>query len=600
MSWILAPVLWVWHRIRDAFNAIVTIVVMFFMIGIVAGLLGSGAETGVPSNAVLSLDLRRGYSDQPTAPGFPTFAQDLSIIDIVQALARAENDDRVKGIYMRVGGAGFMYAHVQELRDALKSFRSKGKFVLAHAQAFYGNGMSEYYVASAADEIWLQPGSEVNAAGIASYTVFMKGLFDKIDAVPQMEQRYEYKNAANVFNQTDYTDAHREATTRYMQALFDAAKADIAADRKMAPEGFGELLNSAPFTSDEAKGVKLIDQLGYDDDAKKAAKDKAGTDGELVDLAAYYQLEGSPYYNPLGADGTIALINGEGTIFDGESSADPFSNETGMGGDTIAEAIRAATEDSDVKAILFRVNSPGGSAIASDQILDAVKKAQAAGKPVIVSMAGVAASGGYYVSLSADKIFAYPTTITGSIGVVYGKIALGGTYRLVGLQPKGIKLGGPTADQQNEFEVFTPEQQVAVKKQLDFIYGDFTGKVAEGRKLPLEEVQRIARGRVWAGTDAKQLKLIDEFGGFRAALAEAVKEGGLSPDAKIHLKNFTGPRSFWEEFGAWTRGASTAMRVLGTLDRIMATEPVKTVLTEAEVAAAIEGPQMRMTPEAQR
>jgi protease IV len=598
MAWVLAPIMWLLRRLRDAVNAFVTIVLMIFLLSFVAGMIGSGMEKGVPSNTVLTLDLRRDFTDQPM-PSFP-FEADLSIIDVVQALARAENDDRVKGLYMRVGGAGFMYAHVQELRDALKAFKEKGKFVIAHAQAFYGNGMTEYYAASAADEIWLQPGSELNTSGIASYTVFMKGLFDKIEAVPQMEQRYEYKNAGNIFNQTDFTEAHREATTAYMQSLFDSAKADIAASRKMSAEAFGALLNNSPYGSKDALAARLVDKLGYDADAEDAATDKAGEDAETVSLAAYYARERSPYDNPFASDGVIALINGEGTIFDGESASDPFSGETGMGGDTIAEAIRDAAEDEDVKAILFRVNSPGGSAIASDQILAAVKKAQEAKKPVIVSMAGVAASGGYYVSLSADKIYAYPTTITGSIGVVGGKVAIGGTYRLVGLSPKEIHLGGPNATMMSDYEPFTPEQLAALQKQIQMIYDDFTEKVATGRKLDLATVQTIARGRVWSGADAKNLKLVDEFGGFRAALGKAVEMAGLQPDATIHLKNFTGSRGFWEEFGAFAYGVRSVFQTISTLERVVGMEPVKTVISEAEMNERMQGPQMRMLPETVR
>jgi protease-4 len=538
--------------------------------------------------------LRRGFTDQPL-PSFP-FEADLSIIDIVQALARAENDDRVKGLYLRVGGSGFMYAHVQELRDAITSFKQKGKFVIAHAQAFYGNGMTEYYAASAADEIWLQPASEVNTAGIASYTVFMKGLFDKIEAIPQMEQRYEYKNAGNIYNQTDYTEAHREATTKYMQSLFDSAKADIATSRKMSAEAFGALLDNSPHTSQEALTAKLVDHLGYDADAEDAATAKAGEDAETVSLAAYYGHERSPYENPFASDGTIALINGEGAILEGQSTADPFGGEATMGGDTLAKAIREAAEDENVKAILFRVNSPGGSALASDQILAAVNKAKEAKKPVVVSMAGVAASGGYYVSLSADKIYAYPTTITGSIGVVGGKVAIGGTYRLVGLSPKEIHLGGPNATMMSSYDPFTPEQVAALQKQIQQIYDDFTEKVSKGRKIDLATVQEIARGRVWSGADAKDRKLIDEFGGFRAALAKAVELGGLKPDATIHLKNFTGPRGFWEEFGAFAYGVRSVFQTLATLERVVGMEPVKTVISETEMNQRMQGPQMRLLP----
>jgi protease-4 len=269
---------------------------------------------------------------------------------------------------------------------------------------------------------------------------------------------------------------------------------------------------------------------------------------------------------------TIAFIHGEGTINDGKSESSPFGGATSMGGDTIAQAFRDATDDKDVKAILFRVNSPGGSALASDQILDAIKKAQKAGKKVIVSMADVAASGGYYVSLSADKIFAHTTTITGSIGVLSGKIIDVNSWALIGinLRPIGV---GQNALMQSSLQPFTPEQWVIFNRGIDQIYNDFTAKVATGRRMPIEKVREIAKGRVWTGADAKPRGLVDEFGGFRAALEATKAMAGIPADTEINLKSFPAPKSPFEEI-AEAFGTSVQMvRTVAVLGELVDSRP---------------------------
>jgi protease-4 len=504
--------MWSWFltRLKNIFNRIASIIIFLVLLVLTFAVIGTFTQTRLPSDMVLTLDLRQPLSDKQSTNPFAAVAGKLSVIDVVAALARAEADERVKGLYIRVGGNGMPSAQAEELRDALKAFRAKGKFVFAHAQAFYTNGIGDYYLASAADQIWLQPVSEMNTAGVASTAVFLRGLLDKISAVPQFTQRYEYKNAANMFTEQDYTPAHREANQRLIESIFESATAGMAGDRKMTRDEIVALINAAPHLTQDAIDRKLVDKQGYDDEAEKAALAKAGTGAELKKLSEYYLLVGSPWEGS--GRPTIALIQGEGTIIDGPSETSPFGDSGTMGGDTIAKAFRDATEDKDVKAILFRVNSPGGSALASDQILDAIKKAQKAGKKVIVTMGGVAASGGYYVSLSADKIFAHQTTITGSIGVLSGKLVTSGSWQLLGinLKPLGV---GQNSLMQSGTQPFTEAQWAAFNRAVDQIYADFTAKVAAGRKMELAKVQEIAKGRVWTGADAKPRGLIDEFGG---------------------------------------------------------------------------------------
>ncbi|MBI1213543.1 MAG: signal peptide peptidase SppA [Alphaproteobacteria bacterium] len=586
--------MWSWFltRLKNIFNRIASIIIFLVLLTLTFSVIGVFTQARLPSDMVLTLDMRQALPDQHITNPFAVAAGSMSVIDVVAALARAESDDRVKGLYLRVGGEGISSAQAEELRDAIKSFRAKGKFVIAHAQAFYTNGLGDYYLASAADQIWMQPVSEMNTAGVAATAVFLKGLLDKVDAVPQFTQRYEYKNAANMFTQTDYTAAHREASQRLIESVFESDTAGMAAERKMTRDQVVALINGAPYLTQDAIDKKLIDKQGYDDEAENAAIARAGGKAELKKLSEYFQAVGSPWEGA--GRPTIALIQGEGTINDGESQSSAFGGDTSMGGDTIAKAFRDATEDKDIKAILFRVNSPGGSALASDQILDAIKNAQKAGKKVIVSMADVAASGGYYVSLAADKIFAHETTITGSIGVLSGKIVTSGSWALLGINMKPLGVG-ENALMQSSTQPFTQAQWDSFNRSVDQIYADFTAKVAAGRKLPIEKVRDIAKGRVWTGADAKPRGLVDEFGGFRAALGAAKALAGIPPDTEINLKTFPKAKEPFEVI-ADAFGTSTEMvRTVAMLGKIMDSRPVAELMEMLGTdAKENEGPQLRM------
>jgi protease-4 len=430
----------------------------------------------------------------------------------------------------------------------------------------------------------------MNTAGVSSTAVFLRSLLDKIEAKPEFTQRYEYKNAMNMFTEKDFTPAHREANMRLIESIFQSAAAGIAADRKKKPEEVVALIDGAPYLTQEAIDKKLIDKQGYDDEAEDAALAKAGGKAEVMTVSAYYKLAGSPWEG-IGRP-TIALIHGDGGINDGESEGGGFSDDTSIGGDTVAQAIRDATEDDDVKAILFRVNSPGGSALASDQILDAVKKAQKAGKKVVVSMGNVAASGGYYVSLSADKIFAHETTITGSIGVLSGKLVTAGSWALLGVDLKALGVG-KNALMDSSVTSFTPEQWAKFNAGVDQIYNDFTAKVAAGRKLPLEKVREIAKGRVWTGADAKARGLVDELGGFRAALEATKALAGLPADAEINLREFPKPKTPFEEIADMFGTSAEVVRTIALMGRVMESEPVADVLKLMGEEKSGQGRQLR-------
>ena len=566
---------WIGRMFRNAFAVLGTLVALVVVIAVLGGVWGVLTDKGIATATVLALDARGGFLDAPVPDLFGDAP--MSFVEVIFALKKATDDPRVKGLVLRVGSGGIAGAHAQELKKAIEEFRAgqDGRFVIAQAGSFQGPGIGQYYLATLADEVWIQRTSEMNAVGLLSTTVFLRGVFDKIGARADMGQRYEYKNAANVYTETDYTPAHREATTRLLQTVYDTLTADIAERRKMDVAGLRALIDNAPYLSQGALDARLVDKTGFWDDAKDAAKERAGAGSDIVTLADYYKREGSPYDHPYGNDGTIALVAAEGAIVDGGSSESYLDGQQ-MGGDTIAAAIAAAADDDNVKAILLRVNSPGGSALASDVILDQLRKAQGRGKKVVVSMGPVAASGGYWISMYADEIFASPATITGSIGVLSGKLIVTDTYRLVGLNPAQIGIG-TNANYNSEFAVWTPEQRAKFEAGLDQIYASFTAAVAEGRKLPIERVREIAKGHVWSGVDALELKLIDRFGGLDDALKETIKLAGLENAKRVNVRIY--PQiSAWDVFWSSMSGASTTAERLQALSAALDSATAKTLI----------------------
>jgi protease-4 len=313
--------MWSWFlaRLKGIFNLFASIIIFLVLLFAISAVIGAFTQTRLPGELVLTMDLRNGLPDKRPSNPFADQRNVGSLIDAVTALAQAESDDRVKGAFIRVGGGGMSSADAQELRDALKAFRAKGKFVVAHAQAFYSTGMGDYFLATAADEIWLQPVSEMNTAGVSSTSVFLRNLLDKIEAKPEFTQRYEYKNAANMFMEKDFTVAHREASMRLIESVYESATAGIAADRKMKREEIVALIDSAPHLTQEAIDKKLIDKQGYDDEAEDAALARAGGKAEIMTLSNYYKEAGSPWEG-IGRP-TIAFVHGDGQINDGESEA---------------------------------------------------------------------------------------------------------------------------------------------------------------------------------------------------------------------------------------------------------------------------------------
>src|ERR687891_328044 len=421
---------------------------------------------------------------------------------------------------------------------AVCDLRDHGKFAVAWAETFgeFGNGSVAYLLATSFEEVWLQPSGDVGFTGVAVEVPFLRGALDKAGITPQLARRHEYKSAANTFTEREFTAAHREATERVVASVTEQLVAMVAANRNLDPDHVRGLMDGAPLFAREALEAGLVDRLGYRDDVYDAVRARAGADVVLQYLGRYRrsrlaQLSARVATAP---PETVAMVHVTGPIHLGRSRHRPLAG-TSAGADTVTAALRAASKADDGEAIVLRVGSPGRAYVASDAIWRQVAATRRAGKPVVVSMGDVAASGGYFVSMGADTILAEPGTMTGSIGVVSGKPVVDGLVDRVGVGHEGVA-GGRHGLMFSPLRAFTEEEWERLNVWLDRIYDDFTAKVAEGRGLSPDRVHEIARGRVWTGADAKERGLVDELGGLGTALDLARERAGLPPSGELEAR----------------------------------------------------------------
>jgi len=551
---------------------VVLVVIALFVAGLIEG-------DGLPSKMVLSLDLRNSPPDSSHTPDFFFARRTPTVMDTVLALDRAGRDSRVKGVFLQLGG-GLSVAQAEEIGAALIRFRATGRFVVAYAQGFLDSGLGDYLTAASADQIWMEPRSPFSASGTGAGAIFLRGLFDKIQAVPQIVKRSDYKSAADMYMEKDYTEPDREQTTAFLQSWYNSAVRAIAAERKLNSKNVIAFLQANPQFAEDAKRAHLIDALGYDDDARRAVRQRAGH-AKLVAMGDYARATEDE--STIGQGPHVALIEAAGEIVDGTADHGTLGGNEVIASDDYAEAFRKARRDSSIKAILFRIDSPGGSVTASAQILEAVKEAQAAGKPVVVSMGPLAASGGYFVSCSANRIVAEPATLTGSIGVLTGKVSFGKSLALIGVGAGDIGVGN-NALFDSAIEPFTPAQLANLNSQADTIYLDFKQKVAQGRKLTLAQVETIAKGRVWTGADARPRGLVDDLGTFWTAVGEVKTAIGVSPDVRLVFKLYPEKEGFLEAITDLVSGSSAGMRAMEGLSTLMRSPGVSAVVNAIEGA----------------
>ena len=448
---------------------------------------------------------------------------------ILRALHEAAEDDRVRGLIAKVGGE-LPWAVMQELRLGVRAFAAHGKPTTAWAESFgEGSGsMTAFVLASAFDEVWLQPGGELGMLGVGLETTFVRGALDRLGIEPQVEQRHEFKNAADRIMRTEFTEAHRTALDRLTESVFTDAVEMIADGRGMDAATVRRLVDTGPRTAPHAREAGLVDSLGYRDQAYAAMRSRVGPDVELL-FADRWSPPRRPHV-PARRKGHVALVEVHGSIVSGRSSRGPMGRQ--VGSDSIGAALRAATADEHARAVVLHIDSPGGSAVASDTIWREVCQVREAGKPLIVSMGAASASGGYYIACPADAIVALPSTLTGSIGVFGGKVVVRDLMQRLGLTTGTVSHGARSL-MYSARQGFTDDERAQLDATLDAIYTDFVAKVAQGRGRPVEEIEAIARGRVWTGTDALRVGLVDELGGLRDALRIARSRAGLPTDAPV-------------------------------------------------------------------
>ncbi|MEM7481041.1 MAG: signal peptide peptidase SppA [Acidobacteriota bacterium] len=525
---------------------LILVVVLLLLVAVGVGIwaLMKGSQGSVPDQTILEVSLDEVLLEQvPQDPIGSLFAEEqMRMIDLLETLEVASQDDQVVGLVARVGIIGGL-ANVQEVRDAILAFRESGKTAVAYTDTFgeFGPGNGTYYLASAFDEIYIQPSGDIGLTGLVMQSQFLAGTFEKIGVTPRMGQRYEYKNAVNTFTEKEFTEPHREALAAFMDSAFGQMVRGIAESREMTEDDLRATIDRGPFYGQEAVDAGLVDGLLYRDQVFDRVKEMGGEGSKLLYLSRYAERADDLW----DSGETIAVIYGIGGIQRGESTYNPLTGAAALGGDSLARAIRSAVDDDDVKAILFRVDCPGGSYVASDTVWHETKRAKEAGKPVIVSMSNVAGSGGYFVAMAADKIVAQPGTITGSIGVFGGKLLTSEMWDKLGVSFDDVKTS-QNAGMFMSTEDYSEAEWQRVQTALDRIYDDFTGKVADGRSLSLEQVQEIAKGRIWSGEDALEIGLVDALGGFDVALELAREAAGIEADEDIQLREFPRPQTPFE------------------------------------------------------
>jgi protease IV len=489
---------------------------------------------------ILELDLTEGIAEEPPSDPLTalTTMRRPRLADVLDGLRRARSDDRVKALVAKVGGRPIGLAQVQELHAAIREFARSGKLTVAWAETFgdFSPGNVPYYLATAFDRIYLQPSGDLGLTGISVQNWFYRGALDKLGVEFQVGARGEYKSAAERLTEHGFSGPAREALQRLAASIVEQLAGAIAQRLDIPAQDARALIDRGPFVAGEALDTGLVDALGYRDEVYAAVREAAGPDAYLLYLGRYQRartLGERARKLPTPAEDGVALIYAMGPIRRGRTARSPLGGNS-MGSDTMSGALRSAVADHRVKSIVLRVNSPGGSYVASDTIWREVVRARQAGKPVVVSMSEVAASGGYFIAMAADTIVAQPGTITGSIGVISAKPVLGQALDRAGVNTDSVTEGAH-ADMFTTSRPYSDEEWEKINGWLDRIYADFTGKVADGRGLSRDQVQEIARGRVWTGADAAGIGLVDELGGLDTALAVARQKASLPQSAAVRL-----------------------------------------------------------------
>ena len=529
---------------RRLFKFFLGIVILFFVVGVLA-IVGAWMVVlrgpSVPQHSTLILRIGGELVETPPNDvlGQVTGAgRAQTVRGYVDALRRAKSDPRIDSVLIvPTPIQSPFWGKVQEIRDAVLDFRKSGKRISAYLE--YA-GDREYYLASAAEKIYLIPSGSLDVTGVATYEVFFKGSLDKLGAEADFEKIGDYKTAPNQLTQTTFTPPHREMTESLTRDMYEQLVRAIADSRRKKVEDVRALIDEGPFLARDAQRLGLVDALAYEDQLDDhGAVSKSGT----VEGESYGRARGS--MSPRGAP-RIAVIHINGIINSGDSGFDPLNGDV-AGSTQLVKAIRSARADDDVKAIVVRVDSPGGSSIASDVIWRelTVTKNEKPSRPLVASMSDLAASGGYYVAMAAPQIVAQPATLTGSIGIYGGKFVMGGTYDKFGANIESVIIGR-NAGLESPDRRFTDSERQKLREQIRDFYNGFIQKVAASRKMPVARVDQLAQGRVWTGSQAREIGLVDALGGLDRAIGLAKERAGISPETEVEIVSYPARRSLAE------------------------------------------------------
>jgi len=495
-----------------------------------------GAEPAVPARATLVLrpsgDLPEVLPDVVFGPG------ELTVRGYVELIRKAKTDTRITGILLRPGSLSSpFWAKIQEVRDALDDFRASGKYV--HAWLEYA-GDREYYLASAADRVYLLPSATLDLTGIASYELFLRGTFDWIGTFPDFLHVGDYKSAVNTYLERSFTPAHREMADSLNRSQYEQLVRGIADARKKTEDEVRTTIDQGPFLPADALRLGLIDEVAYEDELDDLNDDLRGA--AFVDAEDYAQVSWAA--SGVTRRSKVAVINAVGVINSGRSGFDPVNGAV-VGSDSLVEYIREARADRSIRAIVLRVDSPGGSSTASDVIWRELSISRENSRPLIVSMSDLAASGGYYIALAGDAIVAQPGTLTGSIGVYTGKFVTAGSFEKLGANLESVSRG-QQAEMYSPDRRFTPEERQKITESMQSVYDQFVERTAAARQMSPEKVDEVAQGRVWTGEQARQLGLVDELGGLYTAIGLAKQRARIPADEEVELVVFPPRRSVYE------------------------------------------------------
>jgi len=495
-------------------------------------------KPAIAEHAALVLKLEGDMPEVPPVDLPLPFIENSSPTTIVETwrmLQRAATDSRVKALVIEPRSLGVGWAKLDELRMDILNFKKSGKPVYAYLR---GPGTREYYVASAADKIYMAPEDLLDVKGLRLEMMYLKGAFDKLGVKMEIEHVGKYKDGGDTYTRTSMSPETKEVYGKILDQLFGSLVSTIAEGRKKKPEDVIALMDEGPFLAPDAKEKGLVDELAFEDKVYADLKDF--TKGSITKVSHKVYLKANPATE---RGKRIALIAGAGEITRAQAR-DDFSNSTGITAGGMVKLLKQVENDASIDAVIFRVDSPGGDGIASDDILDAAR-ALSKKKPMIISMSDLAASGGYFISMTGDPIVAYPNTLTGSIGVFFGKVSLRGLYDKVGVTKDGLSRGR-YSDINSEYKALTDDERAKLRKELDAFYEGFVGRVANGRNRKYDDVEPLAQGRVWMGVQAKANGLIDELGGLDKALSMIKLKAKIGDSEKVSIIPFPQRKGLWE------------------------------------------------------